>query len=105
MPSLHRVIALAPVADPRRAFELNLGSGAVADFFGGSPGDFPERYAIRPPACPTVLIHGTADDIVPIELSRGFPGGQLIEIPGADHFDVIDPQSAAFVEVLQAVRA
>jgi len=105
MPDLRRVIALAPVADPRRAYELTLGDGAVADFFRGSPADFPERYAMRPPACPTVLIHGAADEVVPIELNRGFPGVQFIELPGADHFDVIDPQSAAFAETLRAARA
>jgi pimeloyl-ACP methyl ester carboxylesterase len=48
-------------------------------------------------------IHGTADEIVPIELSRSYSGGRLIEIPGGDHFDVIDPQTEAFREVVLPV--
>jgi acetyl esterase/lipase len=105
MADLRRVLALGPVADPRRAFELNLGAGAALEFFGGSPDEFPDRYAMRPLLCPTTLIHGTADDVVPIELSRGFIGAQLVELPGADHFDAIDPQSAVFAQVVQLARA
>jgi acetyl esterase/lipase len=103
MPDLRRVIGLGPVANPRLAWELNLGSGAAGEFFGGNPNEFPERYHLHPPVCPVVLIHGTADDIVPIELSRSYQGGRLIEIEGADHFDAIDPQTAAFQQVLQAL--
>jgi len=84
MGDLARVIAFGPVADPRRAWELDLGGGAAAEFFGGSPADFPERYAMRPSLCPTVLIHGTADEIVPVALSRDYPGARLIELAGAD---------------------
>jgi acetyl esterase/lipase len=100
MPDLRRVVALAPVADPRRAWELNLGDGAVTDFFGGGADQFPERYAMGRPVCPVVLIHGTADEIVPVETSRLYVGGRLIEIEGGDHFDVIDPETAAFGRVL-----
>jgi acetyl esterase/lipase len=103
MPDLRRVVALAAVANPRHAWELNLGSGAAAEFFGGGPDAFPERYVLGRPVCPVVLIHGTADDVVPIELSRSYQDGRLIEIPGGDHFDLIDPQTAAFQELLRAL--
>jgi len=103
MPELRRVLALGAVAHPRRAWELNLGSGAAAEFFGGRPDEFPDRYAIPAPMCPVVLIHGTADDIVPIEVARLYQCGELIEIDGADHFDPIDPQTAAFGQVLGAL--
>jgi acetyl esterase/lipase len=99
MADLCGVVALAPVSDPRRAWELGLGSGAAAEFFGGSPEEFPERYAIGRPACPTVLVHGDSDDVVPVELSRGFEGARLVEVPGADHFDVVDPETAVFANV------
>jgi acetyl esterase/lipase len=98
---LRCVIGLGAVAHPRRAWELNLGSSAAAEFFGGSPDDFPDRYAMPAPQCPVVLIHGTADDIVPVEVARMYQGGKLIEIEGADHFDPIDPQTPAFSETLR----
>jgi acetyl esterase/lipase len=103
MRDLRRVVALGAVADPRRAWELKLGSGAAGEFFGGGPDEFPERYAMPAPVCPVVLIHGTSDEIVPIELSRAYQGGRLIEIQDGDHFDVIDPQTAAFQQVLKAL--
>jgi acetyl esterase/lipase len=103
MPDLRCAIGLGAVAHPRRAWELNLGAGAAAEFFGGSPDQFPERYAMGAPACPVVLIHGTADEIVPIEVARLYQGGRLIEIEGGDHFDPIDPQTATFGEVLRCV--
>ena len=62
------------------------------------------------PLVPATLIHGTADDIVPIELSRNFvenhKGGKvkLIEL-AAGHFDLIDPQSSAWPEVLNITRS
>ena len=101
MHDLHRVIAIGAVADPRRAWELNLGDGAVTDFFGGTPDEFPDRYRIGPPVCSVLLIHGTMDEVVPIEIARSYRGGPLIELEGADHFDSIDPQTAAFAETLR----
>ena len=103
MHDLHRVIAIGAVADPRRAWELNLGDGAVTGFFGGTPDEFPGRYHIGPPVCPVVLIHGTADEVVPIEIARLYRGGRLIELEGADHFDSIDPETAVFAETLRAL--
>jgi pimeloyl-ACP methyl ester carboxylesterase len=52
------------------------------------------------------LIHGTADDTVPISLSRDYAApARLIEIPGAHHFAVIDPKHPAWHTVLQEVMA
>lgn len=36
-------------------------------------------------------------------MSRAFPAGELTEIPGAGHFDLIDPQSEAWPQVLAAL--
>ena len=112
------VVALAPVACLQTAWNQGLGSGAVAGFLGGPPAEVPERYALacpsqRPAVPPRTLIHGTADGIVPLSQSReyvqaraGDPGGvRLLELPGADHFDVIDPRSAAWPAVLDAIRS
>lgn len=99
-PRVAGVIALGAVASPRLAYEQNLSNGAAAELL-GSPGEFPERYAFADPcglaaSVPRILVHGAADDIVPIEHSRAYvkaQGGELVEISGGDHFVVVEPET------------
>lgn len=114
---LRTVIALAPVSDLRRVWELHLSQGAAAELLGGSPDQVPERYAVASPiellplGVPQVLIHGTADDAVPYELSERYcaaasaagDGCRLITLPTLGHFELIDPLSAAWPHVYDAV--
>lgn len=55
------------------------------------------RHVLSAIRVPTLLLHGTEDAIVPIEVARHMaeriPGAQLVEIPGAGHLAV--GQSAA----------
>ncbi len=111
----HRVVALAPVGSLRKAAEWGMGSGAVVDLLGGTPEQVPEAYDAADPAtrmrtrppCDVVVVHGDADESVPVQSSRGLKGrfGWLDyrEIAGADHFAVIDPLSEAWPEVLRAI--
>jgi acetyl esterase/lipase len=110
------VVALAAVSDLAAAHALRLGHGAVQALLGGSPKRYPERYRVADPmlllpvGCPVRLVHGTTDDIVPCSLSTGFLARSraagddvsLAELPGAGHFDVIDPLSAAWPHVVAA---
>jgi pimeloyl-ACP methyl ester carboxylesterase len=88
----------------------------VAALLGGGPMDFPERYAHACPMrrgrlrVPTVIVHGDRDDRVPIGVSRGFadvagPNCRLVELPGVEHFAVIDPLSPAWPAVLDGLSA
>ena len=102
---LAAVIGLAPVA----SLHQSLSDNAVAGLMAGASGEFPDRYAYADPARPTpvprLLIHGVDDEIVPISLSRGYAApARLVEIPGADHFAVIDPQHLVWPLVLQEIR-
>lgn len=113
------VLALAPVADLRRAYHLDLDGGAVAALLGGGPDLFPERYdatdptALLPLDTPIALVHGDEDRQVPVAFSRDFAaaaraaGDQvwLSELPGVEHFGLIDPESAAWPAVLAALVA
>ncbi len=113
------VVALAPVSDLRRAYELDLDRGAVRALLGGGPADVPERYAaadpmaLMPVAAPVVVLHGALDVQVPVEMSRRFvmaaraAGGDvtLHELADIEHFGLIDPASAAWPAVLAAVHA
>jgi acetyl esterase/lipase len=103
------VVSLAGCTSLRLCAEWNLGGGAVRSLMGGGPDEVPERYAVAdpaalpPPAVPVTLLHGTADEQVPAEMSRAFSAGTLVEITGAGHFDLIDPQSRAWPRVMSAL--
>jgi len=107
-PATH-VVSLAGCNSLRMCAEWNLGAGAVRNLMGGGPDEVPERYAVAdpaalpPPAVPVTLVHGTDDDTVPIAMSRQFSTGRLVAIPGAGHFDLIDPLSPAWPHVLAAL--
>ena len=89
------------------AWRLHLSNDAVVELLGGTIDSVPERYAVASPAAmlplgvPQVLIHGTNDDSVPIEVSQTYVNAArsvndpitYIELVGVDHFDVIDPHS------------
>ena len=113
---LRAVIALAPVADLRLAYALNLSNGAVAEFLGATPDSAPERYdeacpSNRSSSIPRMLVHDTEDEDVPINISRAFVEARrndvvpptLIEIPNATHMDLIDPETAAGAKVIDTV--
>jgi acetyl esterase/lipase len=114
-PSLRGAIALAPVSDLRRAYDLHLSNDAVVEFLGGTPAEIPERYAQASPlelpiAIPQVIIHGSHDDTVPIEMSRSYveakqkrgENARLLELE-CGHFELIDPASSAWPKIQQAV--
>jgi acetyl esterase/lipase len=108
--ALRGVVALAPVADLRRAWELKLSNTVVADFLGGSPQDMADRYRSASPIEMVPLgvaqrvLHGVNDDVVPLEISRRYvtaakksgDDSKLIEVAGAGHFELIDPRSSAW---------
>jgi acetyl esterase/lipase len=113
---LDRVVALAPVGDLREAVERDLGAGATVDFLGGRPDELPEVYDAADPATrmrlrpdvDVIVVHGDRDKQVPVECSRAlarrFDWLDYRELLGANHYDVIDPLSAAWPTVLAAVR-
>ncbi len=111
-------VSQAGVVDLERGWSMNLGNGAVAELLGGSSSAVPERYATASPAAllplgvPQVLIHGTADDRVPFEISSAYAAKaqaagdviQLITLPGEDHFALINTFSTAWAKTVQAIQ-
>jgi pimeloyl-ACP methyl ester carboxylesterase len=110
---------LAPVADLAATFRLGSGRGAVAELLGGSPAAHPERYRAASPrellplGVPQVLLHGTADEAVPIEPSRAYAEAAraagdavvLLELAGAGHMDHVDPATDAFAAFTRPLGA
>ena len=70
--------AMSGVVHPTALGEREGGDPNVVAFFGGTPGEVPDRYAAGDPlrllpfGIPLLVAHGTADDVVPPEQSRSF---------------------------------
>ena len=117
-------VSLAGVVDLRGLVELPSTAGssapgkeAVRRLLGGSPDTVPERYlagdprSLLPLNCPQTLVQGTADEQVPPQLAelwsrRARQQGETAEvvtIAGANHFDVVDPESRAWPRVRSAI--
>jgi acetyl esterase/lipase len=110
-------VPLAGVVDLRRGWELRLSSGVVEDFIGGPPGALPERYALASPiellptGVPQRLIHGTDDANVPYEISERYVRAaqergddvRLVALPGAGHFEVINPDTKEWQQVVSTI--
>jgi len=110
-------VGLAAVCDLTAAARDHLGGDAAVEFLGGTPDEKPDAYRAADPALrlplgvPQVLAHGTEDDRVPIAQSRvhaerAREAGDvchLLELEGADHFDVIDPRSQAWSAIQDAL--
>jgi acetyl esterase/lipase len=109
-PALRGVLALAPAADLQLAHSLALGDHAVLAFLGGEPQHRPDLDPARLPAprIPSLVLHGELDTIVPLSVVEAYrarhAGTELVRLPGAGHFAVIDPLSSAWKDVLAALE-
>ncbi|MBI5280119.1 MAG: prolyl oligopeptidase family serine peptidase [Candidatus Solibacter usitatus] len=115
---LRGVVSLAGIADLRRAHELNLGGGAVAELLGGGPDKAASRFKLASPLerlplkIPVRLVHGINDSVVPLEIAKRFEAAaraarddaRLTPLPGTGHFELIDPLAAQFRMVNAAIR-
>ena len=107
--NLRGVIPLAAVSDLRRAWALQLSNGVVRQLLGGTPDQVPQRYATTSPiellpiSVAQRVVHGTADEVVPFDMSERFSkkslNSKLIPLKGAGHFELIDPRSREWATV------
>jgi acetyl esterase/lipase len=116
--ALTGAISLAGVLDLNQAYDLHLSNDAVVELLGATPSDAPERYAAASPASllplgiPQVLIHGTADDNVPIQVSQSYAAAAraagdtlaYFEPEGVDHFDVINAETEVWTLTMQELQ-
>jgi acetyl esterase/lipase len=115
--SISNAISLSGVSNLRLGWKQHLGNGVVSRLMGGAPEKFPDRYAAGSPVelLPTggrqVLLHGTADDIVPISQSESFVSRAkevgndttLVKLDDIGHFELIDPESSVWRTVAETV--
>ena len=121
--AIRGVVSLAGAVDLPLASALGLGRSpegtlAVHELMGGNPGDVPERYQagspgdLLPLGVRQIVVTGTADETVPCEMGRRYveraralgDDATLVEIAGADHFDLVDPDSGAYRRIREALR-
>ncbi len=112
-------VGLAPIADLAYAHEAEVGGGVVSELLGGTPGQHPERYRAASPIemlplrVRQLILHGTADDVVPIDLSRRYwraadaagDAVELIELPDTGHMEYLDPRSGAHATLCRWLSA
>ena len=111
-------ISQAGVLNLEMAWKLHLSNDAVVGLLGKTWPDAPDRYAAASPAAllplgvAQVVLHGTRDKDVPIEISRSYAAAaraandpvEYIEMEGVDHFDLIDPLSNAWNVTIEALK-
>jgi dipeptidyl aminopeptidase/acylaminoacyl peptidase len=109
------VASQAGVHDLREADRRGLGENATAPFMGGHADDVPDAYADASPiervpiGVPQLLVHGDADERVPVEMSVRYAeaaqaAGDDVELvlrPGEDHFVHLDPAGGAWGDVVR----
>ena len=121
--AMRGVVALAGAVDLRLTIDL---AGwftfahdklKVETLMGGSPAEHPDRYKAGNPGdllplnVPQFLLQGPEDDQIPPQLpvrwaERGRGMGERVSvemIEGANHFDVVDPESKAWPRVMAAL--
>ena len=114
------VVALAAVSDLAGAERQALGQQAVRALMGGGPAEVADdRYwqadpaRLLPAGGPVWLVHGMADDRVPYLMSLDYArwaraagaraaAATCVLLPGAGHFEVIDPLSREWPQVAEA---
>jgi acetyl esterase/lipase len=105
---LDAVIGLAPITD-LEAYAAAKGScpAMTARFMGAAFEAAPEAYREASPAgqtlqLPTIIVQGLEDPIVPVAQAEAMTSPR-VDVPGAGHFDLIHPGTAAFPLLLNAL--
>ena len=112
---LKGVLALAPAPDLAYLYEKAVCGEVIDKLMGGSPAEFPERYAIAsgteivPIGLPQILVIGHHDKNWKGIGYRYYEAAKAkkddvraIEAPESGHFEMIDPDSSTWPLVLEA---
>lgn len=111
------VVALAPVTDLVRSDEEDLGESATLEFMRGSASERAEGYRLASPSRQlpigrsTLLVHGDADERVPVAHTRDFVSAaraagdavHYLELPGVTHRPLIDPDRPHWSDVVSSM--
>jgi acetyl esterase/lipase len=112
------VMSLAGFTDLEACVDEDLLAGACSRVLGGTPDEVAARYLQASPlerlpiGLPQSLVHGVADDVVPVRQSEGYAAAaraagdpaRFVPVPDAGHFQVIDTQHPAYREVISELE-
>lgn len=109
-----RFVPLASMLDLDLSARSHRLGGLVERLLGGEEGtafDDLNPTGQVPLGIPTVALHGTADESVDVKQSRNYvqaaqekgDQAELMEIPGAEHGDFLEPNSTAWQEAAQQI--
>jgi len=107
---LTAVVGQAAIADLEAASAQGVCGGMVDRLLGGPPARVAGRYRAASPArrlplrVPALLVHGSRDDTVPVEMSRDFAAAaacDLAELTGEGHYEHLEPGSRAWATVVE----
>ena len=112
-------LSLAGVTDLEACVSEDLLAASCADLLGGTPDEVPDRYRQASPAArlptgrPQSLVHGIDDDVVPVRQSQDHAAAaqtagdpvELVTVPNAGHFQLIDIRHPAYGEVLTQISS
>lgn len=100
---IEKAVSLAGVTDLARAAREGIGGNAAVEFAGPEPPAHADPMRRLPLPVPALLAHGSEDDRVPFDYSRSFAdaaGAELLELPGAGHFEPIDPRTPEWAAIV-----
>jgi acetyl esterase/lipase len=107
---LTHAVSQAGVADLAAASRLGLSGGAADELVGGRRELFAKASPaeLLPLGVPQLLVHGEADDVVPVAIARDYAAAaraagddvDLVTLPGVGHFEHLDPASEAWQAVI-----
>lgn len=102
-------IALAPLSNLALAEELDLDDGAVRAFLGTGSGPRTDLdpHHLGLPSVPVRILHGIDDSVVPAHMSTAFGERWCVsvqQISDIGHYELIDPLSSAWGEVLPCLE-
>jgi acetyl esterase/lipase len=109
------VLSLAGVLDLVEGANRGVYERAIEGLMDGLPGDRAAAYAAASPAellpigVPQLLVHGDLDLADNVEMNRVYAAQaaaagdevELVELAGADHFDVIEPGTEAWTRIVE----
>ena len=116
--AIHGVVALAPAGDFIEMHAKDGCSGIMEPLMGGSPATVPDRYnaaspgSLLPIGVPQAIVIAERDDRFR-DFGRSYAAKaraagearlDVVEAPGAGHFDVAAPVTASWPRVLRAVH-